>query len=83
MAEIIVAKNRNGSLNTVKLKFLGRYTKFADYDATYNFVDETDSSYNTRIGTPNPGVEGTRVSRSSKMNDMDYSGSGQDLDAPF
>ncbi len=32
MAEIIVAKHRNGSLDTVKLKFIGKYTKFADFD---------------------------------------------------
>jgi replicative DNA helicase len=29
-AEIIVAKHRNGPVDTVKLAFLGQYTKFAD-----------------------------------------------------
>lgn len=33
MAEVIIAKHRNGSLENVKLKFIGKYTKFADYDA--------------------------------------------------
>jgi len=32
MAEVIVAKHRNGSLDTVKLKFIGKYTKFADFE---------------------------------------------------
>lgn len=32
MAEVIVAKHRNGSLDTVKLKFVGKYTKFVDFD---------------------------------------------------
>jgi replicative DNA helicase len=32
MAEVIVAKHRNGSLDTVKLKFIGKYTKFGDFD---------------------------------------------------
>ena len=32
MAEVIVAKHRNGSLDTVRLKFIGKYTKFADFD---------------------------------------------------
>ncbi|NOT76461.1 MAG: replicative DNA helicase [Cyclobacteriaceae bacterium] len=32
MAEVIVAKHRNGGLDTVKLKFIGKYTKFADFD---------------------------------------------------
>jgi len=33
MAEVIIAKHRNGSTGTVKLKFIGKYTKFADFDA--------------------------------------------------
>ena len=32
LAEVIVAKHRNGSLDTVRLKFIGKYTKFADFD---------------------------------------------------
>lgn len=32
MAEVIVAKHRNGSLDTVKLKFVVKYTKFVDFD---------------------------------------------------
>ncbi len=30
--EVIIAKHRNGSLDTVQLKFIGKYTKFADLD---------------------------------------------------
>jgi replicative DNA helicase len=30
--EVIIAKHRNGSLETVQLKFIGRFTKFADLD---------------------------------------------------
>lgn len=36
MAEVIIAKNRNGSLDNVKLKFIGKYTKFADFDGPSN-----------------------------------------------
>jgi replicative DNA helicase len=32
MAEMIIAKHRNGSLDTAKLKFVGKYTKFVDFD---------------------------------------------------
>lgn len=35
MAEVIVAKHRNGSLDTVKLKFIGRFTKFDDFDGNF------------------------------------------------
>lgn len=32
MAEVIIAKHRNGSLETVQLKFIGKYTKYCDFD---------------------------------------------------
>jgi len=32
MAEVIIAKHRNGSLENVKMKFIGKYTKFADFE---------------------------------------------------
>ena len=33
VGEVIIAKHRNGSVGTAKLKFIGKYTKFADFDA--------------------------------------------------
>ncbi len=33
-AEIIIAKNRHGALETVKLRFIGQFAKFADLDYT-------------------------------------------------
>ncbi|CAN5440271.1 replicative DNA helicase [soil metagenome] len=65
LAEIIVAKNRNGALKTVNLKFLGHLTKFTDMDS-FDFVDETLPPVNF----PNPRVEPERVTRNSRMNDM-------------
>lgn len=35
VGEVIVAKNRGGSLDTVQLRFIGKYTKFTDLDAFY------------------------------------------------
>jgi replicative DNA helicase len=32
MAELIIAKHRNGALAEVKLQFIGQYAKFADYE---------------------------------------------------
>ncbi len=32
VGEVILAKHRNGSLDTVKLKFIGKFTKFSDLD---------------------------------------------------
>jgi replicative DNA helicase len=37
MGEVIIAKHRNGSTGSVKLKFIGKYTKFADFDAPSSF----------------------------------------------
>ncbi len=36
MAEIIIAKHRNGSLENVQLKFIGKYTKFTDADFAFD-----------------------------------------------
>lgn len=33
VGEVIVAKHRNGSTGTAKLKFIGKFTKFADFDS--------------------------------------------------
>lgn len=32
VGEVIIAKHRNGSLDTVQLKFIGKYTRFTDLD---------------------------------------------------
>ena len=37
MGEVIIAKHRNGSIENVKLKFIGKYTKFADFDTPSSF----------------------------------------------
>ncbi|MCA8829844.1 replicative DNA helicase [Hymenobacter pini] len=37
--EVIIAKHRNGSLETVQLKFIGKFTKFADLDGVGGFGD--------------------------------------------
>jgi len=42
--EVIIAKHRNGSLETVQLKFIGRFTKFADLDGVGGF--EGGGDYN-------------------------------------
>ncbi len=33
LGEVIIAKHRNGSLDTIPLKFIGRFTKFTDMDS--------------------------------------------------
>jgi replicative DNA helicase len=50
MAEVIIAKHRNGSLENVRLKFIGKYTKFADYDAPDGFTPM--SNIQSRMNAP-------------------------------
>lgn len=48
MGEVIIAKHRNGSVGSVKLKFIGKYTKFADFDAPTSSFDNPFSGMITR-----------------------------------
>ncbi|MEP7263053.1 MAG: replicative DNA helicase [Bacteroidota bacterium] len=77
VAEIIVAKNRNGALKSVNLKFLGHLTKFTDLD-NFDFVDESSGSQSLSSGTerhdfipPNYNADPSRKTYGSRMNDMD------------
>ena len=70
MAEVSVAKHRNGALRDVRLKFIGQYTKFADAD-DFEFTDEGPMSHAGNF-------ERERLTRGSRMNDM-----GDDPNMPF
>ncbi|HYF70018.1 MAG TPA: replicative DNA helicase [Ohtaekwangia sp.] len=54
--EVIIAKHRNGSTGSVKLKFIGKYTKFADLDSPSGY----DNPFSGMI---------TRESRLNAFND--------------
>jgi replicative DNA helicase len=56
LGEVIIAKHRNGSLDTVQLRFIGKYTKFADLDNTdmvplKNIAQDGLSSFEGESGT--------------------------------
>jgi replicative DNA helicase len=51
MAEVIIAKHRNGSLENVKLKFIGKYTKFADYDSPEGLMPMSSITRESRLNT--------------------------------
>ena len=63
--EVIIAKHRNGSLENVILKFIGKYTKFADLDGDFN-SDFNPGSFSTssNFENENPGT----MRLGSKMN---------------
>lgn len=85
LAEMIIAKHRNGSLDTAQLKFIGKYTKFTDLD--FNFRSVT-GAHNL---PPAPGNSGefqtsNTITLSSKSNPKDPKGGSDDDDptpAPF
>ncbi len=75
--EIIVAKHRNGSLEDVRLRFIGKYAKFANLD-TFSSDD-----YSAESLQPNKDFSqsmGGTYTVQSKMNDDDLDG---DEDGPF
>lgn len=63
LAQIIVAKNRNGALAEVNLKFIGHLTKFTDFEGD-PFSDDNSFGITEQI---NPS---DRITRNSRMNDM-------------
>ena len=81
--EIIIAKHRNGSLENVKLKFIGQYAKFENLD---EFGGDDFNPLSPSNDFDNSGT----MTMPSKMNDFDDDdfGGGNDFfeqgdDAPF
>ncbi len=52
VGEVIIAKNRSGDVDTVKLKFIGKYTKFTDLDGFYTPLPGQDNFGD--FNTPKP-----------------------------
>lgn len=71
VGEVIIAKHRNGSLGTVQLKFIGKYTQFTDLDAPDGFgVGNFDSSYGNSFQNATIPNEFGTITLESKMNKL-------------
>ncbi|MGD1839278.1 MAG: replicative DNA helicase [Thermonemataceae bacterium] len=73
LGEIIIAKHRNGSLDNVTLRFLGKYTKFVNLNEAYNFggvesVAEPSSFPTTQIPSEFSGDNVNTITIESKLN---------------
>ena len=92
VGEVILAKNRNGSLDTVTLKFIGKYTKFCDWedDSLGNMGDD----FGALPGSDFPETTQRTITLSSKINKQEEVGNrpsgppappppGDDEEAPF
>ncbi|MEX0882009.1 MAG: DnaB-like helicase C-terminal domain-containing protein, partial [Cyclobacteriaceae bacterium] len=79
VGEVIIAKHRNGSLENVKLRFIGKYTKFTDLDMNVPYRPQ-DAIYGSRFPSEAGGKDfdgGEVIRMGSKAN-----GDNQDED-PF
>ncbi|MBE9462898.1 replicative DNA helicase [Dyadobacter subterraneus] len=95
VGEVIIAKNRAGSLETVQLRFIGKYTKFADLDAQFapapfsvdrpitnsNPISSFESQGRNNPAPSNPASGGTLRSRANDLSNFDYK--GPDSEPPF
>ena len=89
IGEVILAKNRAGSLDTVQLRFIGKYTKFADLDSGFSTAGFTVdrpivttnpiASFENQSKPAQPG--GTLRSRANDLSNFDYK--GPDSEPPF
>jgi len=79
VGEVIIAKHRNGSLDSVFLKFIGKYTKFCDLEGvSFN----TGGDYGDSSSKENaPSRFGSKLN--SLESNFDKEGSGGDDKAPF
>lgn len=86
IAQVIVAKHRNGGLDDVNLRFIDHLAKFVDYDALAgDYTDyssqgyQPENNYRSKAMQPNASFDSGTSSYTiqSKMND-DKSGPGED-----
>ena len=80
LAEIIVAKHRNGSLDTVRLKFVKELTRFTNIDA---FDPGDVASFGPNGDFDSEGNGTGTITVGSKMNNDDFSSNITDDEVPF
>lgn len=74
IAEIIIAKHRNGELATVPLKFVGKFVKFQDLDDEFGGPEGLNepSPFASGISPSQEFGNPSVITRSSKMNDSPF-----------
>lgn len=69
--EVIIAKHRNGSLENVQLKFIGKYTKFCDLDMNYGGTATYGSTFPSGASSNFESGSGGTMTFQSKANGGD------------
>ena len=77
---VIIAKNRHGKLEDVPLKFIGKYTKFEDLDASMSSGGDTYGQSFPSGGASNSDFT---ITLPSKANNNDGNGGGGGDGMPF
>jgi replicative DNA helicase len=84
VGEIIIAKHRNGSLDSVRLRFIGEFARFENFNS---FADDSNFSAGSNSLTAQSNFEQKNQTIKSKMSSFDSDGSDFDAniegDVPF
>ncbi|WP_428659051.1 replicative DNA helicase [Runella sp.] len=88
IGEVIVAKNRSGSLDTIQLRFIGKYTKFTDLDGYYSANPGNNAPLNTgtipaSFETSPPAAGGTFRSKANDLGAMNFPPPNPSEEPPF
>lgn len=61
LAEFIVAKHRSGSVDDVKLRFIGQYARFDNWDDNYTSIRETPEPMGSKMNDDEPAGGGVEM----------------------
>jgi replicative DNA helicase len=71
MAELIIAKHRNGPVDSAKTRYIGQFTKFADLDSMDQDLNYGGTANNAIVPSADFDNPSNSVIRGSKMNDIE------------
>jgi replicative DNA helicase len=83
VGEVIIAKHRNGSLDTVPLRFIGKYTKFSDLDSSELRPFSGGSFPDSSTIPPEFNTPGTITLGSKVNNPTPFAPGAKDEEPPF
>ena len=71
VAELIIAKHRNGPIDSAKTRYIGQFTKFTDLETFEQNTDYGSSALSGITPSQDFGPSSNAVIRKSKMNDIE------------
>ncbi len=84
LSEFIIAKHRNGSTETIKLRFVSRYVRFEDWNKSFDTVRESVDNPTAEATTPTMRIESRWNAPADPLpTDIDISSGPEDAPIPF